>query len=106
MLVDYKLDQSSGTSVPNLAPGSTFGAATAQNGVDGQWSGGSLNLTGGSNGNWVRLPHSLPSGKEYATVTAEVKMEARLKNTNHCLWYIGIQCQQEYLPRARGTTST
>jgi len=94
LLVDYRFDQTSGSTVANLAAGSAFGAATVESGVDGQWADGALTFTGA---NWVRLPDALLSGKESATITTEVKIDASMKNTNHFLWNIGNAQNQAYL---------
>lgn len=92
LLAEYLFDEASGSSVPNTAVGSTFGAATVRNVQASDWTGSSLTLRGGaktSTGNWVELPDDLLTGAESATVTAEVKASAAMLNGFHFLWNIG-----------------
>ncbi len=110
LLVEYRFDQTAGTSIPNLAPGSPFGPAVLQNGDDGQWSDDSLSFTGD---NWVRLPDALLSDAHSATITTEVKIDASMKSTNHFLWNVGNQSNESYFfattkdsPRTAITTAS
>lgn len=92
LLAEYVFDVASGSSVPNTAAGSPFGAATVRNVQASDWTGSSLTLRGGaktSTGNWVELPDNLLSGEESATVTAEVKASSAMLNGFHFLWNIG-----------------
>lgn len=92
LVAQYAFTQTSGASVPNTAPGSSFGAATVQNLQASDWTGSQLTLRGGaktSTGNWVRLPNDLLSGKTSATVVAEVKASSAMLNTFHFLWNVG-----------------
>lgn len=92
LLAEYVFDVASGSSVPNTAAGSTFGAATVRNVQASDWTGSSLTLRGGaktSTGNWVELPDNLLSGEESATITAEVRASSAMLNGFHFLWNIG-----------------
>src|SRR5699024_12319692 len=77
-VVDYEFTQTTGASVPD-AGGSE--AAVVQNAEDGQWTGTSLELTGGEpeDGNWVRLPEDLLAEADSATITTEVKIDESMK---------------------------
>ncbi|WP_345800342.1 family 43 glycosylhydrolase [Microbacterium sp. AZCO] len=92
LIAQYTFNRTSGTSVPNSAPGSTFGDATVQNLQASDWTGSSLTLRGGaktSTGDWVRLPNNLLSGKTSTTVVAEVKASQTSLSGFHFLWNIG-----------------
>ena len=99
LLVDYRFDQTSGATVANDARGSAFGSATVENANDSQWADGALTFTGGpkdSSGTWVRLPQNLLIGKDAATITTEVKIDASMKNAFNFLWNIGNDGTQTY----------
>ena len=92
LIAEYVFDLGSGSSVPNTAPDSGFGAATVRNVQAADWTGTSLTMRGGaktSTGNWVELPQNILSGKTSATITAEVKASAAMLNGFHFLWNIG-----------------
>lgn len=92
LVASYTFDEASGSSVPNDVAGSSLGAATVRNVQAGDWTGSSLTLRGGaktSTGNWVELPDNLLTGKESATISAEVKASAAMLNGFHFLWNIG-----------------
>src|SRR5699024_3488312 len=89
-VVDYEFTQTTGASVPD-AGGSE--AAVVQNAEDGQWTGTSLELTGGEpeDGNWVRLPEDLLAEADSATITTEVKIDESMKQDYNFLWNIGAE---------------
>jgi GH43 family beta-xylosidase len=92
LVAEYLFTQASGASVPNSADGATLGAATVRNVQTADWTGSSLTLRGGaktSTGNWVELPDDILTGKQSATVTAEVKASAAMLTGFHFLWNIG-----------------
>src|SRR5699024_1436420 len=77
-VVDYEFTQTTGASVPD-AGGSE--AAVVQKAEDGQWTGTSLELTGGEpeDGNWVRLPEDLLAEANTATITMEEQSDGSKK---------------------------
>ncbi|HEX5857341.1 MAG TPA: family 43 glycosylhydrolase [Microbacterium sp.] len=92
LVAEYLFTQASGSVVPNTASGSGLGPATVRNVQASDWTGNSLTMRGGaktSAGNWVELPDGLLSGRQSATVVAEVKASAAMLNTFHFLWNIG-----------------
>ncbi len=92
LVAEYLFDLASGAEVPNTAPDAVLGAATVRNVQPADWTGTSLTLRGGaktSTGNWVELPDDILSGKQSATVTAEVKASAAMLTGFHFLWNIG-----------------
>ena len=92
LAAEYLFDAASGATVPYSVEGSPFGPATVRNVQASDWTGTSLTLRGGaktSTGNWVELPDGLLSGRQSATVVAEVKASAAMLNTFHFLWNIG-----------------
>ncbi len=92
LVAEYLFDETTGSTVPNTAPGATLGAATVRNVQAADWTGSALTLRGGaktSTGNWVELPDNVLTGKPAATVVAEVKASAAMLNTFHFLWNIG-----------------
>jgi len=94
LAAEYLFNVASGSTVPNTAAGSEFGAATVRNVQASDWTGSSLTLRGGaktSTGDWVELPDGLLAGQESATVVAEVRASAAMLNTFHFLWNIGSE---------------
>ncbi|MCH6231174.1 family 43 glycosylhydrolase [Microbacterium sp. CFH 31415] len=92
LIAEYLFDEASGSTVPNTAADSAFGAATVRNLQAADWTGSSLTMRGGSKtstGNWVELPDDILAGAQSATVTAEVKASAAMLNGFHFLWNIG-----------------
>lgn len=92
LVAHYAFSQTSGSTVPNTAPGATLGPATVRNVQASDWTGTALTLRGGaktSNGNWVELPDGILSGKRSASVVAEVKASAAMLRGFHFLWNIG-----------------
>ncbi len=92
LVAEYLFTQASGATVPNSADGSALGAATVRNVQAADWTGSSLTLRGGaktSTGNWVELPDDILTGKQSATVTAEVKASAAMLTGFHFLWNVG-----------------
>lgn len=116
LIADYRFDQTSGTTVDNRVAGAPVGAATVINPVDGQWTGDALEFSGGpknSAANWVRLPDGILGGKDAATITTEVQIDASMKGQNNFLWNIGNDATDAYFftsvrdaPRTAITTST
>ncbi|WP_345800340.1 LamG-like jellyroll fold domain-containing protein [Microbacterium sp. AZCO] len=110
LLAEYLFDETSGSSVPNTAPGSV-GPATVVNGTDSLWTGSSLVFTGGAktstSASWVRLPDSLLSGKTSATITVETRFDASMKSSFNFLWNIGNDATtQYYFASVRDTART
>lgn len=92
LIARYSFTQRSGAVVEN--DGGNSGPAIVQNQKDEQWTGDSLRLTGGEKGgpgNWVRLPNSLLSGADAATITTEVKIDPSMKSLHNFLWNIGAE---------------
>lgn len=87
-----------GVTVTNRATGSSFGPALVQNARAAQFADNSLVLGGGgkSTGPWVKLPSDLLSGKQAATVQAEVRADAAMMQKFHFLWNIGNDTDAEY----------
>lgn len=100
LLAEYLFTQTTGSSVPNSAGGSTtVGAATVVNGTDALWTGSSLKFAGGaktSSADWVRLPDNLLSGRPSATITVETKFDATMASSFHFLWNIGNDSTTSY----------
>ncbi|SFR70301.1 Ig-like domain (group 4) [Agromyces sp. CF514] len=100
LLAEYLFTQTTGSSVPNTAGGSsTVGAASVVNGTDALWTGSSLKFTGGaktSTADWVRLPDGLLAGKQSATITVETKFDASMLTTFNFLWNIGSDSTTSY----------
>ena len=97
LLADYAFTQTTGATVPNV--GGNAGPARVQNQDDAQWTGHSLQLTGGVKGgpgNWVRLPNDLLTGADAATVTTEVKIDPSMKHLHNFLWNIGAENDQAH----------
>ena len=101
LVVQYRFDQTSGSTVPNTAPGSTLGPATVRNVQASDWTGSALTMRGGAktgNGNWVELPDNILTGQRSATITAEVKASSAMLNGFHFLWNVGNESPStEYL---------
>ncbi|MFF0911176.1 family 43 glycosylhydrolase [Microbacterium enclense] len=92
LVAAYAFTQTTGTTVPNTATGSSFGPATVRNVQSTDWTGTGLTLRGGaktSTGNWVELPDGLLAGERSASVVAEVKASSAMLNGFHFLWNIG-----------------
>ncbi|WP_158685438.1 family 43 glycosylhydrolase [Microbacterium halophytorum] len=90
-VVDYEFTQATGAEVADAAGGEP---AVVQNAADAQWTGSSLELTGGAKGgtgNWVRLPNDLLQGADSATITTEVKIDESMKSVYNFLWNIGAE---------------
>lgn len=88
-LADYLFTQTTGADVADAGGGAP---ATVQHADDSQWTGSSLELTGGSknsDGNWVRLPDDLLASADSATITTEVKIDESMKDAYNFLWNIG-----------------
>lgn len=96
---EYVFDETAGASIPNTAPGD-IGPATVVNPDAEQWTGTSLELTGGAktsaDANWVRLPDDLLSGRTSATVTIETKLDLSMKSSWNFLWNIGSESTTQY----------
>lgn len=88
-LADYLFTQTTGADVADAGGGAP---ATVLHADDSQWTGSSLELTGGSknsDGNWVRLPDDLLASADSATITTEVKIDESMKDAYNFLWNIG-----------------
>ncbi|MDY0908613.1 LamG-like jellyroll fold domain-containing protein [Microbacterium sp. CFBP9034] len=98
LVVDYRFDQTTGTSIPNRVAGGA--AATVINGTNSHWTGSSLVFAGGAktsaSANWVRLPDNMLSGKTSATVTIETKLDPTMKSNWNFLWNIGSDSTTQY----------
>ncbi|GAA3035196.1 family 43 glycosylhydrolase [Microbacterium dextranolyticum] len=118
LIAQYAFSQTSGSTVPNTATGSgRVGDATVRNGTDALWNGDSLTFIGGAKSsttaNWVELPASILSGKNSATITTEVAIDASMKSAFNFLWNIGNNSNGSYYftsvrdsPRTAITTSS
>ena len=88
-LADYDFTQTRGAAIADIGGGAD---ATVQNADDAQWTGTSLELTGGpknGGGNWVRLPDDLLASADSATITTEVKIDESMKDAYNFLWTFG-----------------
>lgn len=76
-----------------------IGSAVVQQSSDALWKDGALTLQGGdkNQGDWVRLPDNILSGKTSATIQTEVKADASMLNTFHFLFNIGNDSNAEYV---------
>ncbi|MGO1956360.1 family 43 glycosylhydrolase [Microbacterium sp.] len=113
-LVEYEFTQTTGATVADSGGGET---ATVQNADDAQWTGTSLELTGGAKdgaGTWVRLPDDVLAEANSATITTEVKIDEAMKDAYNFLWNIGAEGDTEHYffasvrdaPRAAITTAS
>jgi len=113
-VAEYDFTQTAGATIAETGGGAE---ATVQNADDAQWTGSSLELTGGSkngDGNWVRLPDDLLATAESATITAEVKIDEAMKDAYNFLWTFGADGDTDSYffasvkdaPRAAITTSS
>ena len=88
-LAEYDFTQTTGATIADTGGGAE---ATVQNADDAQWTGTSLELTGGAkngDGNWVRLPDDLLASADSATITTEVKIDEAMKDAYNFLWTFG-----------------
>ena len=101
LIADYGFSQTTGATVINQATGpGAVGNATVQRPLDSQWTGNSLTFLGGAKtsttANWVRLPDGILAGKNSATITTEVAIDATMKSTFNFLWNIGNDATTSY----------
>jgi hypothetical protein len=111
LVAQYLFDETTGDAVRNTADGSAATGdpldAVVRNFVADQRSeAGTLRFTGGaktSTGNWVELPDDLLKDASSAAISMDVKVDATMLTTNHFLWNIGNDANQQYLfATARG----
>jgi hypothetical protein len=114
LVAQYLFDETSGDAVRNTADGSADAGdpldAVVRNFVaDHRSEPGTVRFTGGaktSTGNWVELPDDLLKGAGSATISMDVKVDATMLTTNHFLWNIGNDANQQYwFATARGARS-
>ncbi|MDQ0574107.1 family 43 glycosylhydrolase [Agromyces albus] len=101
LIGQYLFTQGAGTTVANSATGpGAVGDATVVNGTDDLWNGDSLSFIGGDKSsptaNWVELPDDILAGKESASITTEVQIDASMKSNFNFLWNIGNDANTTY----------
>ncbi|MBB2975521.1 hypothetical protein FHX49_001087 [Microbacterium endophyticum] len=85
LIAEYALDQTSGSTVPNTAPDTKFGAAQVQ-GAASWLDGEGLSLDGSDD--WVQLPDNLITGLDALSVSIQVKLTPGVGG-NSWLWGFG-----------------
>ncbi|QIG39631.1 1,4-beta-xylanase [Microbacterium sp. 4R-513] len=114
LVAQYLFDETSGDAIRNTADGAAaagdpLDAIVRNFAADQRSEPGTLRFTGGaktSTGNWVELPDDLLKSASSATISMDVKVDPTMLTTNHFLWNIGNDANQQYwFATARGARS-